>query len=266
MGLPSQVVQTLVFAKMDQDGHRMLHVSPRSGNLDRLAMVLGSEHKFVQVVVKDIDHSRVERLGNRGYFDVIKMDEAMTPRGAALLEYRKRIDDLSKRYGLELSPRAFSGDMQGEIESVSRQARRKLTPEVMKRLMDSQEDFLERVRGGFAGLSNSKVDESVDLLEHSAKEDTLNKAESSGHDTPRGTDAGLKIITDEFTICFGSYDHDQYSDEENVIDPGGIVSTSSSPSYQMSPKDKGSVEGELQRLFLDLTFSKPHGKSTRGKL
>lgn len=163
LGLPSAVVQVLIFAKLDVDNHVSLHVSPRSGNIDKYSMILSSENnKFVQFTPKCSDFERITKLGEKNYYEILQTKSAMSPRGASVVTQIQRDRDVSERYGIQSQSQKVNDRFVEGMEKQSRYAMEKMSPKLIPVFRKSHEKFMQN--SGIAKLAHSDVDRSLEAL------------------------------------------------------------------------------------------------------
>jgi hypothetical protein len=159
-GLPSMVCQLAVFKFLDQQDHYSFHMSPRSGNADKLAFALSPDRNAVVEYVPEAFHTeRIECLDKKKIY-LLKVESSASPRGASQQHLFERALSVKERYGIETSPsRTASRITLEEGVRVMSPRRRYMT----HALRTSQELFLSSPKSkALSEFVRSSLDKSIE--------------------------------------------------------------------------------------------------------
>jgi hypothetical protein len=147
-GLPSSVLQMLVFHKLDLDGHKTLHFSNRSGIIDQYAFILSPDrHRLVEFIPANFMGERLTRLDGK-YIHVSQVPTPVSPLGRFLDVCVARVGDVHSRYPnspyskldrMLRSPLEDRGT--AIVETFQRLSRPGIRSQGSSRLVDSHEGF-----------------------------------------------------------------------------------------------------------------------------
>lgn len=96
--LPMTIVQQLVIRALDIDGHNSCHISPRSGNIDKLSFFLNPKTNHCVAIIPETGTERVEKL--RSISPV--RAKAQSPEAKIDRVLRKQLNELKKIFNLKL--------------------------------------------------------------------------------------------------------------------------------------------------------------------
>ncbi len=172
IGIPSGILQLLLFHKLDRDGHKAIHFSNRSGTIDKLSFILSEENnRFVEFVASNFDNGRLESL-NSCYIHTYGCTP-VSPIGRVLEDAVNRAKAVASRYPDALYDRVerqlktpMLKETVVEVVSSVFEARVEFikgTPEAEKnKLRMSNEGFLRCARPTWRELSDNPLMRSIE--------------------------------------------------------------------------------------------------------